>query len=218
MLQRNHSYFVGSRDSAGVAYRHPVLAQSDRLSGIEKCICFLITEDACLYLNVRAVIVGESLSPAEPLGIRTPGPYLLRRQIAVFGVVHYSRLRMWIPDAHERLATSMYKVRNRAAQLIPDDTQVGSLGPNRPATNFGEPVRRRKAHGVLDLRVVPNLDGGIVPPVVAMAYIAAVIKGNALFEQSGSWAHDQLDSPLHAIDSIDIANGHRGTAVRLSRV
>src|SRR5205807_6669270 len=79
-----------------------------------------------------------------------------------------------VPHTHEWLATSMHKQRHRAAGLVMNDAQVASAGIDRPRLDFSESVTGSKSHRIFDLRIVPDLDSGIVPPVEAVTNVAAV--------------------------------------------
>src|SRR5467141_3871758 len=73
-------------------------------------------------------------------------------------------------------------------------------------------------HGVLNLRIVPNLDSGIVPPIETMSYIASIAQRDTLLKDGGPRTQSQFDGPFHSIDSVDIANGDRSTAVLVARI
>src|SRR5260370_38978576 len=74
------------------------------------------------------------------------------------------------------------------------------------------------AHGVLNPRIVPSLDSGIVPPIETMAYIASVAQRDVLFENCRARSQRQLDGPLHSINSVDIPNDDRCAAILAARV
>src|SRR5437899_11125855 len=79
-------------------------------------------------------------------------------------------------------------------------------------------MRCGKTHGVLNLRIVPNLDGGIVPPIKTMAYITSIAQRDELFEDGRTRAQSQFDGPFHSINSVDIPNGDRCTAILVPRI
>ena len=64
---------------------------------------------------------------------------------------------------------------------------------------------------------MPNLHSRIVPPIKTMANVAAVAESDALLQYSGARAQSQFHHPFHAIDSVDVAYGRRGAAVRMFR-
>src|ERR1700704_4965626 len=98
------------------------------------------------------------------------------------------------------------------------DAEILPLRIDRPPLHFHKPMCRGKAHGVLNLGIVPNLDGGIVPPIETMAYIASIAQPDVLLENRGTRTQSQFDGPFHAINSVDIAHGDRRTAVLVARV
>src|ERR1700688_2965242 len=75
-----------------------------------------------------------------------------------------------------------------------------------------------ETHWVLNLRIVPNLNSGIVPPIETAAHIAPIAQRDALLENGGTRTKSQLDRPLHSINSVDIAHGDRCTSVLVAFV
>src|SRR6266850_1327279 len=118
-----------------------------------------------------------------------------------------------IPHAHEVFPAAMDKQGHGSAGLIVYDAEILSLRVDRPVSYFRKAMGRGKAHGILDLGIVPNLDGGIVPPIETMAYIASITQRDMLFEDGGTRAQSQFDRPFHSINSVDVAHGDRSTAV-----
>ena len=96
--------------------------------------------------------------------------------------------------------------------MIANNTEIETI-IDRPGPDFGESVRRCIAHGINDLRVVPRVDAGIVPPVESVPHVAAIVQGDPLFQHGRFWSKNQLDRPLHAVNAIDVADGHRCAAV-----
>src|SRR6266481_9340957 len=90
-----------------------------------------------------------------------------------------------IPDAHEVFPASMNEQGHWPVGLIMYDAEILPLRIDRPPLHFRKPVCRGKAHGVLNLGIVPNLDGGIVPPIETVAYIASITQRNVLLENGG---------------------------------
>ena len=87
--------------------------------------------------------------------------------------------------------------------MIAKNTQIEAV-INRPRANFREAMRRGKAHGVDNLRIIPCLDASIVPPVETMPHVAPVAERDALFKDCGFGSKEQLHCPLHAIDAVDV--------------
>ena len=56
------------------------------------------------------------------------------------------------------------------------------------------------------LRVVPDLDTGVVPPVEAVPHVAAIVERDSLFEHGGSGTQDEFHRPLHSVHAINIAD------------
>src|SRR6266852_3216587 len=123
-----------------------------------------------------------------------------------------------IPDAHEVFPASMDEQGHWPVGLVMYDAEIFPLRTNRPRLDLCEPMCRGKAHGVLNLGIVPNLDSGIVPPIETMAYIASIAQRDMLFENGGTRAQRQFDGPFHSINSVDIAYGDRSTAVLVARI
>src|SRR5215475_1079451 len=140
----NHAGQVRPGNSSNVADRHPELGETDRLPGLKKGIGFLIAKQSCLDLDIRAVIVRESFAPIQSIGVGTPRPDLFRRKLRVIGKVNRSRVGVWMPNAHERLAASVNKYRNGALGLILNDAQIGAIGFDRPRRNFPETMASRE--------------------------------------------------------------------------
>src|SRR5205085_11518700 len=87
-----------------------------------------------------------------------------------------------------------------------------------PALHFRKTVSGGEAHGVLDTRVVPDAHGSIVPPIESMAHVASISELDMLLEHRRAWTQDQFHSPFHSVDSIDVPNDDRRTAIRLAGV
>src|SRR6266853_1632443 len=94
-----------------------------------------------------------------------------------------SGVRSGLPDAHEVFPASMNKQGHWPVGLIMYDAEILPLG------------------------IVPNLDGGIVPPVETMAHVASITQGDVLFENGGPRTQSQFNGPFHSINSVDIAHG-----------
>src|SRR5438132_6978109 len=109
-----------------------------------------------------------------------------------------------VPYTHEVLAASMNKQRNWSIRLVTNDAETLAFWINWPPLHLRKSMRCGKTHGVLDLRIVPNLDVGIVPPIETMAYIASIAQRNVLFENGGTWRQSQFDRPFHSINPVDI--------------
>src|SRR5216684_1189711 len=123
-----------------------------------------------------------------------------------------------IPDAHEVFPASMDEQGHWSIGLVVYEAEIFPLRIDRPRLDLRKPMCRGKAHGVLDLGIVPNLDGGIVPPIETMAYIASITQRDALFENGGPRTQSQFDGPFHSINSVDIADGDRRTTVLVARI
>src|SRR5579872_516289 len=99
---------------------------------------------------------------------------------------------MRMPDTHERLAAAIYEGRHRSFGLILDDAEVGAVCFNRPRLDFSKTVAGGETHGILDSRIIPNLDARVIPPVKTVANVAAVVERNFLFENSGMWPEHEF--------------------------
>src|SRR5438552_7249722 len=118
-----------------------------------------------------------------------------------------------MPDAHEVFAASMNEQRYWSVGLVVNDTEIFTLRIDRPRLHFCKPMCCGIAHGILNLRIVPSLDGGIVPPIKAMAYVASIAQPDVLFENGRTRAQNQFDGPFHSVDSVDIPNDDRCTTI-----
>src|SRR5882762_10985082 len=78
-------------------------------------------------------------------------------------------------------------------------------------------MSRGKAHRIFNVRIVPGLDGSVVPPVETMTYIASIAKCYALLENRRTRTQRKLNRPLHSIYSIDISDRDRSAAVLVIR-
>src|SRR5207249_8948416 len=87
-----------------------------------------------------------------------------------------------MPDAHEAFAASMDEHGYWSVGLVMDDAEILTLWIDRPSLHFRKPMRCGIAHGVLNLRIVPKLDGGIVPRIETMAFMASITQRDMLFE------------------------------------
>src|SRR5438876_10617088 len=123
-----------------------------------------------------------------------------------------------VPYTHEVLAASMNKQRNWSIRLVTNDAEILAFWIDWPPLHLRKPMRCGKTHGVLNLRIVPNLDGGIVPPIKTMAYITSIAQRDVLFEDGRTRAQSQFDGPFHSINSVDIPNGDRCTAILVARI
>src|SRR5204862_8150476 len=70
-----------------------------------------------------------------------------------------------------------------------------------------------KFHGIQDTIVIPDLDTSIRPPVETMTSVASVVQSGPLFQIIASWMQRELDAPLHAISTVDIAHPYRGATI-----
>src|SRR6266852_469355 len=128
-----------------------------------------------------------------------------------------SGVRSGLPDAHEVFPASMNKQGHRPVGLIMYDAEILPLRIDRPRLDLRKPMCRGKAHGVLNLGIVPNLDSGIVPPVETMAHVASITQGDVLLENGRPRTQSQFNGPFHSINSVDIAHNDRRTAVLMTR-
>ena len=118
-----------------------------------------------------------------------------------------------VPYTHEVLAASMNKQRDWSIRLVTNDAEILAFWIDWPPLHLCKSMRCGKTHGVLDLRIVPNLDGGIVPPIETMAYIASIAQRNVLFENGGTGRQSQFDRPFHSINPVDIPYCDRCAAI-----
>src|SRR5207245_11236063 len=101
-----------------------------------------------------------------------------------------------MPDAHEVFAASMNEQRYWSVGLVMNDAEIFTLRIDRPRLHFYKPMCCGKTHGVLNLRIVPNLHGGIVPPIKTMAYITSIAQRDVLVEDGRTRAQSQFDGQI----------------------
>jgi len=75
------------------------------------------------------------------------------------------------------------------------------------------PVTSICLHGILDSRIIPHLNSRIVPPVEAVANVAAIVECDLLFENSGVRPQHEFNRPLHSVYPVDVANLNGSAAV-----
>ena len=80
-------------------------------------------------------------------------------------------------------------------------------------SNVPESVTGSEAHRILDLRVVPDLNAGIVPPVEAVANVAAIVERNPLLQDGGMRLQHEFHRPLHSVDPVNISHQYESAAV-----
>ena len=97
----DHARKVGTRDAARVADRHPILCERNRLPWLQESIRLLVPEETRLQLDVGALVIRESLSPIEPVGVHAPGPDLFCGNLTIQGEMRGAGVGMGIPDGHE---------------------------------------------------------------------------------------------------------------------
>src|ERR1700687_3631258 len=114
---------------------------------------------------------------------------------------------------HIRLATRVTKPGNRTAPLIPDHALIHTCQIHRPSIYVREAMPGSEFHGIEDAAVVPDLNGGIGPPVETVTSVAAVIECRLLLQVGAARMQRELHAPLHAVDALDIAYPYRGASV-----
>src|SRR5580704_211062 len=132
--------------------------------------------------------------------------------------MHSSGVCSRMPDTHEVFPASMDEQGDWSVGLVAYDAEILPLSIDRPCFDFREPMCCGEAHGVLNLRIVPNLNSRVVPPVETAAHIASIAQSDALLENGGTRTKRQLDGPLHSINSVDIAHGNRCASVLVALV
>src|SRR5467141_3104563 len=123
-----------------------------------------------------------------------------------------------MPHTHEVFPASMDEQRHWTVGLVVYDAEILPLRIDWPPWHFRKPVCCGKMHGVLNLRIVPNLHSGIVPPIETMPHIASITQRDALFENGGTGTQSQFDRPFHSINPVDIAHGDRRAAILVARI
>ena len=120
--------------------------------------------------------------------------------------MHGSGIRVRIPHAHKWFAASVHKKRHGALGVILNNAEIIAIGFDWPGLYFPKSMACCEAHGILNPRVVPHLDPGVVPPIKTMPHVAPIIQRNPLFEHGRTRAKDQFHRPLHSVYSVNIAD------------
>jgi len=215
--QVDHGLGVGPRDPADLPHRHPVFGEADRLLGAQEAVGLLVAEEAGLDLHVGAVVVRERLPPVEAVGVRAPGPDLLRGRVLARRVVHDPGAGGRMPHPHEGLAAPVGEKGHGAVEVVAHDREVDALGVDRPGVHLAEAVGRGVAHRVGDPAVVVHADAGVVPPVEAPPHCARVVEGHVLLEERAARPQPQLHPPLHPVDPVHVRHPDGGAAVGAPR-
>ena len=84
-------------------------------------------------------------------------------------------------DPHERLGTAVGEG-FEIVGLIGDEANVLSLQIDRPGIDIGAAIFDRELRRVIDSRVVPDFDAGVVPPEEMMAGVTVIGQSDVLFE------------------------------------
>ncbi len=77
-------------------------------------------------------------------------------------------------------------------------------------------MRGSEFHGIQNAAVFPHLDSRIGPPVETVTSVATVVESGLLLEAGLARAQRELDTPLHAVRPVDIADPDGSTAVRFA--
>src|SRR5437016_7638191 len=117
---------------------------------------------------------------------------------------------------HIRLAARVTKAGNRTVLLIPDNALIHAGQIHRPSIYVRESMSGSEFHGIEDAAVVPDFNGGIGPPVETVTSVAAVIECRLLLQVGAARIQCELHAPLHAVETIDIADPYRGASVAFS--
>ena len=203
---------VGARDRADAADGHPVLREAHGLARLQELVGHLVLEQPGLDLHVLAVVVGEQAAPEARIVIVAPAVDLLAGQHGGVGIVDGAGVCMRAVDAEERLVAAVGEG-VEVALLARDHAQVGALQIDGPGIRVVGAVVADELRGIVDVRVRPHLDAGVVPPEIVVAGIAVVGEGDVLLQQRAAGAQDDLHRPVHAVDAVAIAHGDGGAAV-----
>src|SRR5436305_838347 len=129
--------------------------------------------------------------------------------------MYRSCIRVGMPDAHEWLAAAVHEKRDGPLGLVLHNAEINAVRLHRPGLDLAKTMARGKTHGVLDMRVIPHLDPGIVPPIETVPDIAAIIQLNFFFQYRGIRAQQQFDRPLHSVNPVNVAYQGGSAAVRI---
>ena len=207
---------ICSRNPTEFANRNPVFSEGSGFLRIQKSVSLLISEQASLDLHVRAVVVRQGGTPVQTIFVTAPGPNLLRRKIQRRRIMHDSRISMRMIHGHVRLPAAVTEARHRTILVIADNTLVDAGSIYWPGIDISESMRSREFHGIQDMAVVPDLDTSVRPPIETVTGVATVIERGFLFEAGSARAQRELDTPLHAIGPVDVADPDRSAAVRFA--
>src|SRR5947207_13691213 len=187
----NYACQVGSRDAARVAYRHPILCEGDTLPRLQERVRLLVSKQACLQLDIRAVVIRKSFAPIEAIRIHTPRPDFLGGHLKILGKMRCARVCMRIPHSHEIFPASMREQGDGAIGLISNDAQILTLGINRPPLHLCKSVGGGKSLRILNSGIIPNLYSRVIQPVKTLANVPSVAQRDALPQYAGARAQSQ---------------------------
>src|SRR5439155_1604556 len=64
-----------------------------------------------------------------------------------------------------------------------------------------------------DATVIPDFDASIGPPIEPMTCVAPIVECGPLFEVIAPGTQRELNTPLHAISTVNIADPYRGATI-----
>ena len=119
---------------------------------------------------------------------------------------------MWAVDPHERLGAAVGEG-FEIVGLIGDEANVLSLQIDRPGIDIGGAIFDRELRRVIDSRVVPDFDAGVVPPEEMVAGVTVIGQSDVLFEERAPGMQNDLHRPIHPVYAVAISYRHRGAAI-----
>src|SRR5204863_3392180 len=120
--------------------------------------------------------------------------------------MHHAGTCVRMIHRHIGLPAAVTEAGDRTVFLISDNALVDSPCIHWPCVDIREPVGGGNFHGIQDATVIPDLDTSISPPIETMTCVAPVVECSPLFKVIAPWTQRQLDTPLHAVSTVDIAH------------
>src|SRR5947208_2459419 len=101
-----------------------------------------------------------------PLESRSANVYFCESAFAIScDHVLGSGSRVRIPHGHKWFAASVHKKRHGALGVILNNAEIIAIGFDWPGLDFPKSMACCEAHGILNPRIVPDLNSGIIPPI-----------------------------------------------------
>ena len=116
-------------------------------------------------------------------------------------------------DPHEGLLAGCGKTRYAGRIVVREQAEIQAGFVDGPRLDAGLAVGGGQVAGEVEAGVFVGRDGGVIPPVIAMADRPWITERDVLLDEKGSRAKDDFDQPAHAVHQIRVAYEDGGAAV-----